>query len=246
MTVPFRVVGQAGDPSDEFRNAQYYEASAEFFETMGIGLRRGRTFTDADGANAAGVAIINEALARQYFGDTDALGQIIEARINRGNPGSHGRPAARDRRRRCRYADAPARRAEADDLRSLSAASMTDYAGTGPFYVHARMDFAIRTERRRLGGRDEGRAPDRGGRGFVGGRRHSHSDARASLRLGGERSFLVTPARSLRRAGRVSRRPSASMASSLTPWSSALTNSASARRWVPDGATSSFSSCAKV
>src|SRR6185295_10019673 len=44
MTVPFRVVGQTGDPSDEFRNAQYYEVSAEFFEAMGIGLRRGRTF----------------------------------------------------------------------------------------------------------------------------------------------------------------------------------------------------------
>ena len=85
MTVPFRVVGQAGDPSDEFRNAQYYEVSADFFETMGIGLRRGRTFTDADGENAAGVAVINETLARQYFGDGDALGQIIEARINRGN-----------------------------------------------------------------------------------------------------------------------------------------------------------------
>jgi putative ABC transport system permease protein len=34
MTAPFRVV-QAGDPSDELRNAQYYEVSAEFFETMG-------------------------------------------------------------------------------------------------------------------------------------------------------------------------------------------------------------------
>ena len=80
MTVPFRVVGQPADPSDEFRNAQYYEVSAEFFETMGIGLRRGRTFTDADGENAAGVAVINETLARQYFGDAGALGEIIEAR----------------------------------------------------------------------------------------------------------------------------------------------------------------------
>ena len=70
MTVPFSVVGQAGDPSDEFRNAQYYEVSAEFFETLGIGLMQGRTFTDADGENAAGVAVINETLARQYFGET--------------------------------------------------------------------------------------------------------------------------------------------------------------------------------
>jgi putative ABC transport system permease protein len=145
MTVPFRVVGQAGDPSDEFRNAQYYEASADFFETMGIGLRRGRAFSDADGANAAGVAIINETLARQYFGDTDALGQIIEARINRGNPN-----LGDDRPREIVGVVADTRMRLRDDPRPMIYVPyqqhLTDYAGTGPFYVHARMDFAIRTE----------------------------------------------------------------------------------------------------
>ena len=145
MTVPFRVVGQAGDPSDEFRNAQYYEASAEFFETLGIGLRRGRTFTDADGANAAGVAVINETLARQYFGDADALGQIIEARINRGNP-----DLADDRPREIVGIVADTRMRLRDEPRPMIFVPyqqhLTDYAGTGPFYVHARVDFAIRTE----------------------------------------------------------------------------------------------------
>jgi putative ABC transport system permease protein len=145
MTVPFRVVGQAGDPSDEFRNAQYYEASADFFETLGIGLRRGRTFTDADGANAAGVAIINETLARQYFGDADALGQIIEARINRGNP-----DLTDDRPREIVGVVADTRMRMRDEPRPMIYVPyqqhLTDYAGTGPFYVHARMDFAIRTD----------------------------------------------------------------------------------------------------
>ena len=145
MTVPFRVVGQAGDPSDEFRNAQYYEASADFFETMGIGLRRGRTFTDADGENAAGVAVVNETFARQYFGETQALGQIIEARINRGNPS-----LADDRPREIVGVVADTRMRLRDDPRPMIYVPyqqhLTDYAGTGPFYLHARVDFAIRTE----------------------------------------------------------------------------------------------------
>ena len=145
MTVPFRVVGQPGDPSDEFRNAQFYEVSAGLFETMGIGLKRGRTFTDADGENAAGVAVINETFARQYFGAADPLGQIVEARINRGNP-----DLADDRPREIVGVVADTRMRLRDEPRPMLYVPyqqhLTDYAGTGPFYVHARMDFAIRTD----------------------------------------------------------------------------------------------------
>jgi putative ABC transport system permease protein len=145
INVPFRVVGQAGDPTDEFRRAQYYEVSTEFFEAMGIGLQRGRTFTDADGENAAGVAVINEAMARQYFGDADALGQIIEARVNQGNPS-----LTDDRPREIVGIVADTRMRLRDDPRPMIYVPfeqhLWDYAGTGPFYVHARKDFAIRTE----------------------------------------------------------------------------------------------------
>lgn len=145
MNVPFRVVGQPGDPSDEFRRAQYYEVSPEFFEAMGIGLKRGRTFTDADGENAAGVAVINETMARQYFGDTDALGQVIEARINQGNPN-----LTDDRPREIVGVVADTRMRLRDDPRPMFyvpfGQHLWDYAGTGPFYIHARKDFAIRTE----------------------------------------------------------------------------------------------------
>jgi putative ABC transport system permease protein len=145
INVPFRVVGQAGDPTDEFRRAQYYEVSPEFFEAMGIGLRRGRTFSDADGENAAGVAVINEAMARQYFGDADALGQVIEARINQGN-----RELADDRPREIVGVVADTRMRMRDDPRPMIYVPyqqhLKDYAGTGPFYVHARKDFVIRTE----------------------------------------------------------------------------------------------------
>ncbi len=145
MNLRFRVVGQAGDPSDEFRTAQYYETSARYFETMGIGLKRGRTFTDADDENAAGVAIINETMARQYFGDTDALGQVIEARINQNNPN-----LTDDRPREIVGIVADTRMRMRDDPRPMIfvpfAQHLVDYAGTGPFYLHARQDFVIRTE----------------------------------------------------------------------------------------------------
>jgi predicted permease len=145
ITVPFRVVGQAGDPNDEFRNAQYYEVSAEYFETMGVGVRRGRTFTDADAETAPGVAVINETMARQYFADTDPLGQILEARINQGNSA-----LAEDRPREIVGVVADTRMRMRDDPRPMIYVPyqqhLVDYAGTGPFYLHARKDFVIRTE----------------------------------------------------------------------------------------------------
>jgi hypothetical protein len=66
---------------------------------------------------------------------------------------------------------------------------LSDYAGTGPFYLHARMDFAIRTELA------DPAAVTRAVRQIVTDVDSSVAvdkviDARASLRLGGERTFL--------------------------------------------------------
>lgn len=49
----------------------------KFFETMGIQLRSGRDFSVQDGTNAPKVAIINETLAREFFGNEKPLGQRI-------------------------------------------------------------------------------------------------------------------------------------------------------------------------
>ncbi len=45
-----------------------------FFETLGIPLLHGRTFTAADRAGAEPVAVVNEAMARQVWGTSDAVG----------------------------------------------------------------------------------------------------------------------------------------------------------------------------
>ncbi len=47
-----------------------------FFEAVGIELRQGRAFSDTDTAGAPGVAVVNEALARRFFGGKALGGQL--------------------------------------------------------------------------------------------------------------------------------------------------------------------------
>ena len=142
---PFRIVGQADDPADNSRRAQYHEVSDDYFETMGIGLARGRAFTPADSERAAPVAVINETLARQYFGAADALGQIIQVRVNQNNP-----QLADDAPREIVGIVKDTRmRLQEDPIPIIYVPyrqHLWDYGGTGSFYIHARKDFVIRTE----------------------------------------------------------------------------------------------------
>jgi len=52
-------------------------ATNGYFETMGVTLRRGRTFTPADNATGAKVALISESLVRHYFPNEDPIGKRI-------------------------------------------------------------------------------------------------------------------------------------------------------------------------
>jgi predicted permease len=45
-----------------------------YFRALGIPLLRGRTFTERDHADARTVVLVNDALARRYFGDADPVG----------------------------------------------------------------------------------------------------------------------------------------------------------------------------
>jgi hypothetical protein len=53
------------------------DVSAGYFTTLQARLLRGRYFTDAEGESKPKVAIINQALARKYFGGEDPIGQRI-------------------------------------------------------------------------------------------------------------------------------------------------------------------------
>ena len=54
----------------------------DFFSTLGIPLRRGRTLSPSDVADAQPVAIVNEALARQLFGSEDAIGRSFKTDLS--------------------------------------------------------------------------------------------------------------------------------------------------------------------
>ena len=52
-------------------------ADAEYFKTLGIPIKRGRAFTDADGENAAPVVVVDESLARALWPGQEPLGKQI-------------------------------------------------------------------------------------------------------------------------------------------------------------------------
>src|SRR5262249_19527532 len=53
------------------------QVSTEYFSTLQARLVRGRFFRDNEDASKARVAIINEALAREYFPGEDPIGKMI-------------------------------------------------------------------------------------------------------------------------------------------------------------------------
>ena len=68
----------ADDP-DERRWAKQMDVSPGFFETMGIRLLRGRTFTDQDVQSGTPCTIIDEHMARTYFPEADPIGRSINS-----------------------------------------------------------------------------------------------------------------------------------------------------------------------
>ena len=59
-------------------NADFVVASQGYFQCLGIPLRDGRLFNDADGPNAPHVAVISESAARQKWPNQNPIGQAIE------------------------------------------------------------------------------------------------------------------------------------------------------------------------
>ena len=72
-------VGVDGGPVTLATEPMVYfnSVSPGYFATVGMALRRGRDLSDRDTAAAPFVTVVNEALARHYFGGTDAIGHRI-------------------------------------------------------------------------------------------------------------------------------------------------------------------------
>ncbi len=72
----FYLPGEARDASTE-HSAQDRAVSAGYFAGIGIRVRQGREFTDADAATSPPVVMVNEAFAHRYFPNENPVGRQI-------------------------------------------------------------------------------------------------------------------------------------------------------------------------
>jgi putative ABC transport system permease protein len=72
-TAGFQIPGRAGIYPCELRFV-----TPGYFKAMGVAIRRGRDFTQRDGADQPRVIVVNESLARQYFPNQDPIGTKID------------------------------------------------------------------------------------------------------------------------------------------------------------------------
>jgi putative ABC transport system permease protein len=73
------VVAEQGSPaSADHLTSEFRIVTSDYFATMGIPVRAGRAFTDADSAGSGRVVVIDETLARAYFGSADPMGRHLQ------------------------------------------------------------------------------------------------------------------------------------------------------------------------
>ncbi len=73
----FTTADQPNPPAGQVPDANYIVVSPDYFRTLQIPLRRGRSFTMHDTEAAGRVAIVNEELARLYWPGQDPLGKQL-------------------------------------------------------------------------------------------------------------------------------------------------------------------------
>jgi len=75
--VPFYVAEKGKPDPKDYGWSMFYITSPDYLRTMGIGLLRGRFFSEHDDLSSANVVVIDEELARSLFPKQDPLGQHI-------------------------------------------------------------------------------------------------------------------------------------------------------------------------
>ena len=73
----FYIDGRAAPARADEQRTHFRSVSAGYFDAMGIGLAAGRAFTDHDSLTAPRVAIINQAMADQYWPGENPIGKRI-------------------------------------------------------------------------------------------------------------------------------------------------------------------------
>jgi putative ABC transport system permease protein len=74
---PFAIEGRAPEAPDQRPNADFRRVNHDYFRALRIPLLKGRQFTEQEARQSAGVVIISERLAAQYFPDDEPLGKYL-------------------------------------------------------------------------------------------------------------------------------------------------------------------------
>jgi putative ABC transport system permease protein len=74
----FAVAEQGSQPPADRLTSEFRIVTSGYFATMAIPLRSGRTFTDADTAESPRVVVIDDSLARTYFGAANPIGRHLQ------------------------------------------------------------------------------------------------------------------------------------------------------------------------
>jgi putative ABC transport system permease protein len=72
-----RVEGRSPEEGEKPLSVPVARVNPDYFRAMGIGLRAGRLFNDADTQGAPGVALLSETLARRLFPSEDPIGKRL-------------------------------------------------------------------------------------------------------------------------------------------------------------------------
>lgn len=67
--------GEGTPPTDGSHTAHWDRVSSEYFETVGMTLLQGRGILDTDRNDTPGVAVVNEAFVKKFFGNQSPLGR---------------------------------------------------------------------------------------------------------------------------------------------------------------------------
>ncbi len=90
MAVGFNIQGQVREKkgSSYAESTAFSTVSPGYFGTLKIPMKSGRDFTEQDSLNAPPVVIVNEAFAKKFFPNENALGKFIDpsVSIGSGNP----------------------------------------------------------------------------------------------------------------------------------------------------------------
>ena len=70
-----------GRPHIERWETRHESVSEDYFQTLGLPLRRGRFFSQDDMTRARYVAVVNEAFSRQYFPKQDPIGHRVKLQV---------------------------------------------------------------------------------------------------------------------------------------------------------------------